>query len=130
MSSTDTTQLHKRGHIWLDNWWIRNELRTIKTRAAMLVYFVLLSRRNRETHECYPGMKKICSDTGLSRKAASAAVRHLELLGLLTVTQGRWNKTQQWKNNVYTVHDEVTWDSEIRPDMSKSRAPKSGTRAV
>jgi hypothetical protein len=120
----------KRGEIRLENWWVRRELKQIKTRAGMLVYAVLRTYRNHETGECYPGMKKLRTDTGLSRQAISTAVRELELLGLVSVGQGRWDKTQKYQNNLYLVRAEANWDSDIRPKKIKKPCKVEVTRAV
>lgn len=117
----DRQSKDKRGEVRLKNWWVRQELKQIKTRAGILVYLTLRTYRKQDTGECYPGMKKLCKDTGLSRQSVSAGIRELEELGLIEVKQAKWKATNRFANNSYRVFDEATWNAEIRPKHRETR---------
>jgi len=67
------------------------------TRTEKHVLTVLAVRADIETFQCYPGVEKICHDTGLERKTVMAATKSLEIKGLVTIQRRRR------MSNIYTV---------------------------
>ena len=80
---------------------------TSLTLSARVVYDDLMARAN-ESDECFPGIRTIASDIGVSTATVQRAISDLEASGWITVTrQGRKDagpEKGQMRVNVYRVH--------------------------
>lgn len=71
------------------------------THRAKAVYMYLCDRSDAEG-KCWPGIKTIAADLGLSRSTVKRALTDLERLGYLK-RQARHRENGSWTSNLYMI---------------------------
>lgn len=91
---------------YLDNQYLNGYARLMKP-FATLVYISLCRHANNETQECFPGMKLISEECGISEKTVERSVKELEKWQIVEVNRVR--KESGAKQNIYTLLDKEMW---------------------
>ena len=77
----------KRKHRWGRFFLLPNEIFTLGlTPGELSVYTYLMFCEDRETHQCWPSIGKICQHTGMSANTVAKYIRQLEERQLI-----KWN---------------------------------------
>jgi DNA-binding Lrp family transcriptional regulator len=118
-------------------WWklpVHVAKRTDLSPAAKLVYAAILDRIG-DNHECWPGIRRLANDCGLSPTTVVEAARKLEAVGLLTVDHvtgnpgGRTNRYRfPERSDVRTYQNPNVPESEHRTYQNPNGdVPETGT---
>ena len=105
------------------NWAIAQQLKP----TQKLVLLALAHRQHQKTSQCNPSLSTLMADTGLSRSAIKAALRHLEELKLLRVISQK--VTGRDLSNQYELHlEKASRRRSRRRCCSASRFGRRSTR--
>lgn len=105
------------------NWAIAQQLKPTQKLALL----ALAHRQHQKTRQCNPSLSTLMADTGLSRSAIKAALRHLEELKLLRVISRK--VTGRDLSNQYELHLENSASGArigSRADLQGDREPTPG----
>ena len=72
--------------------------------AAKVIYCVLKIHENKETHDCYPSVKTLAKEAGMSENTVRKAITDLEKLGIIKIKRRKINK-KEWESNLYLMQD-------------------------
>ncbi len=89
------------------NWfWLENECIDLYTKHlgvfVMAVFLSLCRHADHETQQCYPSMKLIADELGISTKTVERATKKLEKWNFISVTRSK-NDDGTQANNLYTL---------------------------
>ena len=91
----------------------------------LAVLWVIQSYANKDDQQCWPSLKTIADNAGLSKRTVQDVVKQLVSLGWLQRTKQKGNNGQQG-SNLYKV---TVWHLANVPDPSIDRRGKSCTPA-
>jgi DNA-binding MarR family transcriptional regulator len=69
--------------------------------ASLNVYIALIFRANSHTRSCFPSLKTIADDSGISRRGVVLALDQLKGAGLISITERKSANGQS--SNIYTI---------------------------
>ena len=94
------------------------ELPAIEATALKVWLYIALSI-NRNTEQAHPGIRTIAEGCGLAQNTITAAVKKLELLGLLTVNR------EDKKYNIYQIPEYISANSKSASKIEAESASKT-----
>ena len=79
--------------------------------AAKLVMWTLYRMRDKSTNVCYPTIRQISKQWGLSTKTVSKALKDLEQGGFISIKPSRRMRSnpKHRPNHVYTIQPSHSW---------------------
>ena len=72
--------------------------------AAKVIYCVLKIHEDKETHDCYPSIKTLAKEAGMSENTVRKAITDLEKLGIIKIKRRKISK-KEWESNLYLMKD-------------------------
>lgn len=82
--------------------------------AAKVIYCVLKIHENKETHDCYPSIKTLAKEAGISENTARKAIIDLEKSRIIKIKRRKINN-KEWESNLYLMQD-LDFIKEKEPD--------------
>lgn len=101
---------------WLDNEYLNGYARLLGA-SCTVVYLSLCRHADNNTQQCFPSMKLIATENGISTKTVERATKKLEEWGIICVQRGKKEDGTQ-ANNIYILTAKKTWKS--KPTDNKS----------
>lgn len=118
----------KRGWFWLDNDYLNGWAKYFGA-VGTAIYVSLCRHSNNENQKCFPAMKTIAEETGISENTVKKYIHLFEKFKLIGIEKERDYKTKKWLNNIYTLLDKIEW---IQPDkpLWKNKRKKSHSQSL
>lgn len=101
---------------WLDNEYLNGYARILGA-SCTVVYLSLCRHADNNTQQCFPSMKLIATENGISTKTVERATKKLEEWGIICVQRGKKEDGTQ-ANNIYVLTAKKMWKS--KPTDNKS----------
>lgn len=111
----------KKGWFIIDNEYLNGYARILGA-SCTVVYLSLCRHANTETQECFPSMKLIAEENGISTRTVMRAISVLEKWHIINVEKSKREDGTQ-NNNIYTLMDKSVWKS--KPSDTKSHGQPS-----
>lgn len=92
---------------WLDNEYLNGYARLLGA-SCTVVYLSLCRHSDNNTQQCFPSMKLIAEENGISRDTVLRALKKLEEWGIVVIKKSKASDGTQ-ANNVYTLTSKNTW---------------------
>jgi len=106
---------------WMDNEYLNGYARHLGA-SCTVVYFSLCRHANNKTQKCFPSMKLVAEENGISTRTVVRAVAKLEEWNIISVKKEK-KKDGTQANNVYTLLSKKVWKS--KPSDIKSHGSPS-----
>ena len=97
----------KKEWFWLDNEYLNGYAKHLGV-SCTAVYISLCRHADNTTQQCFPSMKLIAEENGISDDTVMRAVKRLEEWGIVLVTRQKKEDGTQM-NNVYTLTAKTEW---------------------
>lgn len=94
---------------WLDNEYLNGYARLLGA-SCTVVYLSLCRHSDNNTQQCFPSMKLIAEENGISERTVIRAIKTLEEWNIVRVHRRKNNKGTQ-EVNVYTLTSKTVWKS-------------------
>lgn len=105
---------------WLDNEYLNGYAKHLGI-ACTVVYLSLCRHSNNKTQTCYPSMKLIAEENGISTRTVVRATAKLQEWGIIDIQKEKKSDGTQ-ANNVYTLTSKKTWKP--KPSDTESHGKK------
>lgn len=106
----------KKEWFWLDNEYLNGYARILGA-SCTVVYLSLCRHADNNTQSCYPSMKLIAEENGISERTVIRAIKILEEWGIVRVVRRKNDKGTQ-EVNIYTLTAKTVWKK--KPSDTKS----------
>lgn len=94
---------------WLDNEFIDSYAKKLKT-SGIIVYISLCRYADNNTQTCFPSMKHIAKENGISKDTVLRAIKKLENFNLIHITREEHNRENGVQTrNRYTMLNKKVW---------------------
>ena len=115
---------------WLDNEYLNGYARLLGA-SCTVVYLSLCRHSDNQTQQCYPSIKLIAEENGISRDTVMRAIKKLEDWNIVNVKKSRKEDGTQ-ANNIYTLTSKKVWKSKPssieQPSVAESQNEASPSR--
>jgi len=101
---------------WLDNEYLNGYAKHLGVYCTS-VYISLCRHANNKTQTCFPSMKLIAEENGMSTKTVERATKTLEEWNIISITRSKKEDGTQ-ANNIYTLTSKSVWKN--KPTDSQS----------
>jgi len=123
MSDIEIRDNRQKEWFWLDNEYLNGYARHLGV-SCTAVYISLCRHSDNATQMCYPSMKLIAEENGISRDTVMRALKKLEEWGIILVKKSKKDDGTQ-ANNVYTLLAKSNWkdkpSSKVRHGQAESQ---------
>jgi len=96
-----------KGWFWLDNEYLNGYAKHLGA-TCTVVYLSLCRHSDNETQSCFPSMKLIAEENGISTKTVERATKKLEEWSIISIERSKREDGTQ-ANNVYTLLAKRHW---------------------
>jgi biotin operon repressor len=94
---------------WLDNEYLNGYAKHLGVYCTA-VYISLCRHADNKTQSCFPSMRLIADENGMSTKTVERATKTLEEWGIISITKSK-NKDGTQANNLYILTAKSSWKS-------------------
>ena len=94
---------------WLDNEYLNGYAHLLGA-SCTVVYLSLCRHSDNNTQQCFPSIKLIAEENGISRDTVMRAIKKLEEWGIIKIKKSKKEDGTQ-ANNVYTLTSKKIWKS-------------------
>ena len=101
---------------WIDNEYLNGYAKFLSV-SSTAVYLSLCRHADNKTQSCFPSMRLVAEELGVSTKTVERATMELEEWGIISVKRSRKPDGTQ-ANNVYTLASKKSWVKKPRDNMS------------
>lgn len=89
--------------------------------AAKVIYCVLKIHENKKTHDCYPSIKTLAKEAGISENTARKAIIDLEKSRIIKIKRRKINN-KEWESNLYLIQDlDFIKEKELESEPAKAQ---------
>lgn len=120
MSKIEIRDNRQKDWFWLDNEYLNGYARHLGA-SCTVVYLSLCRHAHNETQTCFPSMKLIAEENGISTRTVIRAIKTLEEWGIINVIRSRKDDGTQDKN-IYTLLSKSSWKD--KPSDNKSHGDR------
>ena len=127
MKEIEIRDIRETEWFWLDNEYLNGYARYLNI-SSTAVYISLCRHADNKGQDCFPSMKLIAEELGISTKTVERATKELEEWGIISITRKKKEDGTQ-ANNVYLLTPKSKWKSKptdkLSPgaDRQKSQKP-------
>jgi len=119
MKEVEIRDAREKDWFWLDNEYLNGYARLLGIYASS-VYLSLCRHADNRTQRCFPSMRLIAEELGISAKTVERATKVLGEWGIVIIAKSRGKDGRQ-ANNVYTLTNKKAW--KIKPVLPTDSEP-------